>query len=114
MNIEEKIEKTNKLLNKLIEIQLGFTKFKLGSETSINESNSDVYEESKSPCDCICCKDHQKNTHYNNLKRATMSFFHHMMRHELEKFNEMNKFLFNINKVDAIINKQIEANEDDY
>ena len=114
MKIEDHIEKTHKMLKKLMEIEHGFTNFKLGSETSINENDSDVYEESKSPCDCVCCKDQQKLNHYNNLKRATMSFFYHMMRHELEKFNEINKFLFNVNKMDAVINKQIESDDDDY
>ena len=53
-------------------------------------------------------KDCATKNQNDNFKRYALAFLHDLMKHEVFKFNQINKFLLNVDRVDRLI---LEENE---
>ena len=48
----------------------------------------------------------------DNFKRYALAFLHDMMKHEIFKFNQINKFLLNVDRVDRLTMEENEIGND--
>ena len=48
----------------------------------------------------------------NDFKRYALAFLHDLMKHEVFKFNQINKFLLNVDRVDRLVLEENEIGND--
>ena len=57
-------------------------------------------------------KDCPTKNQNDNFKRYALAFLHDLMKHEVFKFNQINKFLLNVDRVDRLILEENEIGND--
>lgn len=57
-------------------------------------------------------KDCATKNQNDNFKRYALAFLHDLMKHEIFKFNQINKFLLNVDRVDRLILEENEIGND--